>query len=68
MRYSSVEILMGAVVLVTAIFFLILGRSTIDRIMPFGEYKKAMKKKPQAETSESRPDVNRTPKVKSDSG
>ena len=30
MRYSSVEILMGAVVLVTAIFFLILGMQSID--------------------------------------
>ena len=30
MRYSSIEILMGAVVLVTAIFFLILGMQSID--------------------------------------
>ena len=30
MRYSSVEILMGAVVLITAIFFLILGMQSID--------------------------------------
>ena len=31
MRYSSIEILMGAVVLVTAIFFLILGMQSIDK-------------------------------------
>ena len=31
MKYSSVEILMGAVVLVTAIFFLILGMQSIDK-------------------------------------
>ncbi len=30
MRYSSIEILMGAVVLVTAIFFLIIGMQSID--------------------------------------
>ena len=31
MRYSYVEILMGAVVLTTAIFFLILGMQSIDK-------------------------------------
>ena len=31
MRYSSIEILMGAVVLVTAIFFLTLGMQSIDK-------------------------------------
>ena len=30
MRYSSIEILMGAVVLTTAIFFLMLGMQSID--------------------------------------
>ena len=31
MRYSSIEILMGAVVLLTAMFFLILGMQSIDK-------------------------------------
>ena len=31
MRYSYVEILMGAAVLITAIFFLILGMQSIDK-------------------------------------
>jgi len=31
MRYSSIEILMGAVVLITALFFLILGMQSIDK-------------------------------------